>query len=143
MGTNYYATVGGDPCKTCGHDPDACEYHIGKSSMGWVFSLHVEPDDPDHPHTWAQWLKLLEQPGTTIEDEYGAPWTLEEFRSTVEKRERAQGWETKPYGYNSWHDFHQANGSMEGPKGLLRGQLSSHVAAHGEGTWDLVTGSFS
>lgn len=40
MGTNYYVRL--NPCECCGRYN---EYHIGKSSMGWCFSLHIEPNE--------------------------------------------------------------------------------------------------
>ena len=40
MGTNYYLT---EDCECCGRAfPDL---HIGKSSGGWCFSLHVIPSE--------------------------------------------------------------------------------------------------
>lgn len=38
MGTNYYLHSQ-DPCEHCGRSYP--ELHIGKSSAGWVFALHV------------------------------------------------------------------------------------------------------
>lgn len=54
MGTNYYAEYQ-PPCPTCGRqDPPL---HIGKSSAGWCFSLHVIPELGlnDWPE-WEAWL---------------------------------------------------------------------------------------
>lgn len=40
MGTNYY--IKSEPCSHCKRaDPDL---HIGKSSFGWAFALHVVAD---------------------------------------------------------------------------------------------------
>ena len=41
MGTNYYLHKK-PPCEACGHEP--APLHIGKSSGGWCFSLHVIPE---------------------------------------------------------------------------------------------------
>jgi hypothetical protein len=46
-------------------------------------------------------------------------------------------------GYRTWTEFHHANHSQPGPKGLLRHQVGDHCVAHGEGTWDLIPGEFS
>ncbi len=66
MGTNYYLKTAA-PCPTCGHEQEPL--HIGKSSGGWVFSLHVDPDAGlcDLPDWESRWAK----PGATITDEYG------------------------------------------------------------------------
>ncbi len=42
MGTNYYLHEKPD-CECCGRPFEAL--HIGKSSSGWCFSLHVMPED--------------------------------------------------------------------------------------------------
>lgn len=39
MGMNYYVEY--DLCKHCGR---VDRYHIGKSSYGWAFTLHIEPE---------------------------------------------------------------------------------------------------
>ncbi len=66
MGTNYYIknTI---ECPECGQ-PKAADYHIGKSSAGWCFSLHVDPENgindlKDVKRLWAY---------KTIKDEYGS-----------------------------------------------------------------------
>jgi hypothetical protein len=40
MGTNYYVAY--DYCRHCGRFDE--EFHIGKSSAGWCFSLRVYED---------------------------------------------------------------------------------------------------
>lgn len=42
MGTNYYLHTKPD-CECCGRGFEPL--HIGKSSGGWCFSLHVMPED--------------------------------------------------------------------------------------------------
>ncbi len=39
MGTNYYLRK--SKCKECGNEE---EIHIGKSSFGWTFALHIYPE---------------------------------------------------------------------------------------------------
>lgn len=89
--------------------------HIGKSSAGWAFSLHVIPSLG--LTSWEAWLDHLSKPDVLIENEYGEVLTLEEFRSRVENRSH--------------------------PNGLLRHNLDRHCIAHGEGSWDLIQGEFS
>ena len=50
MGTNYYLhRPRTNECEHCGRADEAPPLHIGKSSSGWCFSLHVRrADDPEH-----------------------------------------------------------------------------------------------
>lgn len=142
MGTNYYLHEKGehDPCSTCGHVKDAPEpLHIGKSSAGWCFSLHVEPNDPEHPQTLAEWQERWSKPEARIVDEYSASIDPDEMLSIITKRSWPK--QETPLGYRSWAEFHAANHSTAGPAGLLRHTYM--CVAHGEGTWDLISGEFS
>jgi len=137
MGTNYYWYEKG-PCECCGRS----DYgrHIGKSSGGWCFALHVYPDDG----IW----KLLDWEDKwetgVIFDEYGRELSKGEMLQVITERERELPWEDKPYGYESWQEFHARNQSEKGPNGLLRHRLDDRFAiAHGPGTWDLLIGEFS
>lgn len=134
MGTNYYHTVKTNECAACGrHDGEPV--HIGKSSAGWCFSLHVMPDegicDLD------DWRKRWEA-GGEIRDEYGEVVTTEEMLRII--TERGPGPEKVPTGYESWADFHRSNRSTHGPNGMLR---HGHRSTPGAGTWDLCPYSFS
>jgi hypothetical protein len=124
MGTNYYIQRG--VCPHC--DKPEFEFHIGKSSMGWAFTMHVYPDgDPswketqgnDPPKTWEEWKAELAKEGTRIVDEYRRALPLEEFRSIVE--DRAEGWHCQ----------------------LIRHEIDGRCVGYGEGTWDYVVGDFS
>jgi hypothetical protein len=138
MGTNYYE-VAQPACPHCGRDHD--QLHIGKSSAGWCFSLHVIP--AMNLNDWPDWESRLSD-GRPIEDEYGKRITLAELREIVTDRGRdGRDWEQSPYGYPSWPEFHRRNHSQPGPKGLLRHQLSRWCVGHGAGTWDLLPGEFS
>lgn len=79
MGTNFYAHV--DPCGECGHA--ATVVHIGKSSRGWVFSLHVGGDAPEHLRGWTTFLK---RKGVVIKDEYSRVVSLEDLLEIITKR---------------------------------------------------------
>ena len=142
MGTNYYWIKVQPPvCQHCGRSDEVERLHIGKSSAGWCFALHVIPelgiaDLPD-------WEKLWAEPGSAIVDEYDKPVTVDEMRAVIMARARNKDWNEAPYGYPSWERFHQENYSEQGPVGLLRHRLGPHCVAHGAGTWDCLPGEFS
>lgn len=143
MGTNYYLKREPNVCPACHHDSGPPALHIGKSSGGWCFSLHVEPSDPDHPHDLDEWRKLFKTPGSLIEDEYGEQLTSDKMLQIITERSRPVH-EEKPYGYSSWEEFHRRNRSVPGPNGLVRHSADGgHCVGHGSGTWDLITGYFS
>ena len=82
MGTNYYWSEEAcqSPCKHCrGGD----RLHIGKSSGGWCFSLHVIPYEGIN--TLDDWKAKFALPGSEIVDEYGTRLTAEEM-GLVEKQ---------------------------------------------------------
>lgn len=85
MGTNYYIKTGRKikrTCPTCNHTHlEEEKYHIGKSSWGRYFTLHV---DREHHltdlKTWLAFLKkALRKPKSGIFDEYGEAVTLEDM----------------------------------------------------------------
>lgn len=148
MGTNY--TLYRTPlkrCECCGHIEEPSfdnQLHIGKSSGGWVFSLHVIPELGIHD--LPDWVPLFEQ--GTIKDEYGAVVTPEEMMKIITERSWPhRNWETDDWhcyrAYRDEADFHQKNHSLRGPNGLLRHQLGRWCTKHGEGTWDCIPGDFS
>lgn len=144
MGTNFYLHREPKVCHTCGHDSGPPPLHIGKSSGGWCFSLHVEPSDPDHPHDLDGWITLFNAPTARIEDEYGEVLTPEAMLSRITERSWEREWNKTPYGYSSWEEFHARNGSQPGPNGLVRHKIDGrHCIGHGSGTWDLIPGYFS
>jgi hypothetical protein len=136
MGTNYYFSKEA-ACPTCGHDRGDL-LHIGKSSAGWCFSLHVIPDSG--LNSLEDWEHLF--PDGYIRDEYGQHISPAGMSDVIRNRGRARKPE-RPLGYESWDDFHRVNQSEPGPKGLLRHRLGTHCVGHGEGTWDLIPGEFS
>ncbi len=141
MGTNYYLYQKPD-CESCGRPHESL--HIGKSSGGWCFSLHVIPEKGIH--TLEDWQKLWEQPQAIIKNEYGEIVSPKQMLEWITGRQgRAQwkgGWSFEPY-YSSESEFHERNNSERGPNGLLRHRLGRYCVAHGEGTWDYITGEFS
>lgn len=139
MGTNYYLIERKNICPTCGR-ADEKELHIGKSSAGWCFSLHVIPEEG--LNNLADWEKRFFLDGITeIKNEYHELVSKKEMLSIIADRSWKE--QESPYGYRDWADFHRSNYSTAGPKGLVRHAIGSHCIGHGEGTWDLVTGEFS
>lgn len=137
MGTNYYVKT--NDCKCCGRND---EKHIGKSSGGWAFALHVYPEDGIN--NLDDWLKILSANPNSIKDEYEKSISLEELVSIITER-KWEGFPFRlvPFGYFSWRDFHEKNNSEEGPNGLLRHRLGNDCVSHGSGTWDCIVGEFS
>lgn len=132
MGTNYYLYK--DVCPTCSHPKE--KLHIGKSSGGWVFLIQIYPER--ELNNLNAWKKLINEPNQVIKDEYGIVVTPEELFGCIENR-KGNGFDDKPWGYDSWEDVHYGNHSEEGPNGLLRG--CNHI--RGEGTYDYYEGEFS
>jgi hypothetical protein len=111
MGTNYYLEER-LPCTCCGRPYDTL--HIGKSSAGWVFSLHVIPGEIE---TLDQWKDRWSKEGVRIVNEYGNTLTPDDMLQVITQRSH--------------------------PKGLLRHDLDSRSFGRGEGTWDYRLGEFS
>lgn len=140
MGTNYYLHDN-TMCSACGrgHEPR----HIGKSSIGWCFSLHVIPED--NINSLDDWMVLLGRQGSRIVDEYGTEIDSAGMIEIITNRKGIKGWDEIdwPYGgYAHEKDFHERNNSEKGPNGLLRHKIGSHCIGHGDGTWDLIAGEF-
>lgn len=136
MGDNYYLYE--NACDKCGRGDEPL--HIGKSSAGWCFSLHVEPDMKlrDLP----DWVERWSQPGVIIKDEYGHTLSPEDMLLVITARhwDNTKKWWT---GYESEQDFHIRNHSEPGPNGLLRHRIGQYCLSHGSGTWDCIAGEFS
>lgn len=66
MGTNYYLQEK-PPCDKCGREFE--RLHIGQSSAGWCFALHVIPELGIN--NLADWKKRWEEHPSVIRDEYG------------------------------------------------------------------------
>jgi len=116
MGTNYYVTVA---------DRNE-ELHIGKSSMGWVFSLRIHPDH--NITTLYDWMPIMLDNQNTIRDEYGQHITADEMLRTITVRSRNES--------VNWSDADWSmNRAEPGPNNLVRGKASND-RTHGEGTWD-------
>lgn len=140
MGTNYY--LHRNTCDHCGRSDEPM--HIGKSSGGWCFSLHVIPehninDLPDWEREWANGI---------IKNEYGDTLLAIEMRDHIIERCGSTPWEEHTYGngpleYVSEAVMLKSNHAERGPNNLLRNQIGDHCIGHGAGTWDLIEGYFS
>jgi hypothetical protein len=140
MGTNYYLDRG--VCDKCGRGDAGEKLHIGKSSAGWCFSLHVIPEQ--NINTLEDWKREFATGRIRIRDEYDKDVSVEEMLTEIE--DRLWGTPRQFAGYRDEADFHQRNGSEPGPNGLVRhriGRSFGRCVAHGEGTWDYIVGEFS
>ena len=131
MGTNYYLMTG--HCESCGRADDK---HIGKSSGGWCFSLHVYPDE--QINTLDDWRRLWVT--APIRNEYGERVPVEEMERIVTER---KPWPTAS-GQDQPAQWYRDNHAAPGPNGFARHAIEpGHCVGHGEGTWDYIVGEFS
>jgi hypothetical protein len=129
MGTNYYLRE--DACQHCGRSDE--RLHIGKSSAGWCFALHVIPEEGINSlDDWRiRWTK------GRIFDEYGTEVSPDDLNDRITHRGRAEpsGWTPRDYAENH---------AEPGPNNMARHKIDGrHCVGHGEGTWDLIAGEFS
>lgn len=98
MGTNHYWRPPSEKCPTCGHDPVE-EVHLGKSSMGWVYTLQAFPD-----LGITTLDQVVERMGDTpaIFDEYGRQLSLEKWLVVVRDRLHSDGTVTSLL-YDPWY----------------------------------------
>ena len=131
MGTNYYFHSD-KQCKECGREVEGV--HIGKSSGGWCFSLHVMPEEGIN--TWKDWLDMFANyKDSYIRDEYGQLIKLPEMISIVAERK----WNSR----RSWSKKDLVDNHAEpGPNGLVRHKVDGHCVGHGDGTYDYIKGGF-
>lgn len=137
VSTNYYLLI--DTCPHCGRCDEENRLHIGKSSGGWCFSLHVMPERDIHDLD--DWLPLLDT--GQIVDEYGEKVTIQELLDVITNRHWTD-WEQcnwEQCNHDEAH-FHERNNSERGPNGLLRHQIGRYCVKHGAGTWDCLNGYF-
>lgn len=152
MGTNYHLIK---KCSSCNHEE---KLHIGKSSAGWCFALHVYPKSENKQieekvignfikrdivieslYDWKKWFNNLDW---RIFNEYGAELYPSEIIEIITNRYWKVHKEV-PELYKSWEDFHNKNQSESGPNNLMRARINERCIGHGEGTWDLMVGEFS
>jgi len=135
MGTNYYLEQ--KPCFFCGRPNEP--KHIGKSSCGWVFMLHIYPKEGIND--LEDWIPLFDQ--CVIRNEYNEIVPPQDMIKTITERQGNINFSRTPISYYSWEHFHDVNGSVEGPNNLLRNKIGMFCVKHGEGTWDCISREFS
>jgi hypothetical protein len=130
MGTNYYLHT-----KVCPHCQKPAEIlHIGKSSAGWCFALHVDPEKGIHD--FSDWKERFSAEDSKIFDEYGAEVPVDIMLSNITNRT----WDEKDHS----EDWYKNNSAVHGPRGLSRSAIDgSHCIGHGFGTYDYIIGEFS
>jgi hypothetical protein len=88
VGTNYYYYPGGErACPYC--QQEAPRLHIGKSSVGWNFSLRIYPERGIVG--LEDWKEIWSRPPGAIFDEHGRPVTVEEMLPRITERQRPEG----------------------------------------------------
>lgn len=109
MGTNYYwhSRI----CDCCGRSDVA---HIGKSSYGWMFALHVIPEEDVNDVN--DWVRRFHEEASVIRNEYDEEISIEEMLRIILER-------------NSTWRRHTVDGR--------------HCLYRGAGTWDAISGEFS
>lgn len=160
MGCNYYIL---EPNKDYDSncpiksktEPKYVKTHLGKSSAGWTFGVHVYPERDIN--TLDDWIAIFQELSIKDElyilDEYGYNLSLVQFLDTVRERSSNSNWgELKKninknpmyISYLSLEHFLEVNQAIKGPNNLLRRRIDkSHCISHGSGTWDHVIGDFS
>ena len=134
MGTNYFISLGSDKtCDHCGHTVEAKKFHIGKSSAGWCFGLHVEPNDKEHPQNLDDWREAFD--AGVITNEYDEVIRADVMIHTITQRTRI----SRDIPPEQWMWDNRA--SM-GPNNLSRHQLDEYCVGHGDGPFDYISGYF-
>lgn len=108
MGMNYYLLE--NCCDKCGRSD---KLHIGKSSWGWAFALHI--DKSENLTCLRDWQERWSKPGVKLVDEEDREVSVGEMERIITKRVNVKR--------------HDVDGR--------------HCIAHGEGTYDLITGYFN
>ena len=151
MGTNYYSVSREIDLEKVGAEgglgtfsevrranPDGV-LHVGKSSLGWCFSLHVIPERGIN--TLTDWVEIFIDPERVLVDEYLDEVGLVEMMRIITARSKAE-----PVMWDA--DTMARNHAEPGPNNLVRHRLDLEergqgCVRHGEGTWDYITGEFS
>jgi len=155
MGLNFYLVYNekiDSICPCCEHKTTKDkELHLGKSSNGWTFALHVYPEQGIH--TWGDVLYEALQAtgkGGWIKDEYGTEVEIDMFVDIVTERSSHYTIEHNiaiATAYNIWYkdvaDFLRKKEAVAGPNNLLRPKIGNGCIGHGDGTYDYLVGEFS
>lgn len=133
MGTNYYVYIPNEDVTKVGE-----QLHIGKSSVGWVFSLRVHFDKGIN--TLYDWLPVFLNNRNVITDEYGSNITADEMLQRIACRSMPQppvNWTEREW---------ELNDAEPGPNNLVRARTrdinQNGGCWHGEGTWNYCNYDF-
>lgn len=89
MGTNYfYETAARDICPACGRGGEIESLHIGKSSAGWAFALHILPER--NIRSLGDWQRVWAA-GGQIRDEYGEYVSVPQMLKEITERTHPRG----------------------------------------------------
>ena len=142
MGTNYYSVKRGveeldsDAFWALRDEDSDQTLHIGKSSAGWCFSLHVIPERGIN--TLTDWIRVFIDPERVIVDEYRTLVDLSQIMRVITARGRKDPctWDQERLDMNY---------AEPGPNNLVRHKIDTEngCIGHGDGTWDYITGRFS
>jgi len=156
MGTNYYLVYNekiDSICPCCEHKTTKDkELHLGKSSNGWTFALHVYPEQGIH--TWGDVLYEALQAtgkGGWIKDEYGTEVEIDMFVDIVTERGSDNTIDevvekNNRLGFSTVESVRYClayNMAVRGPNNLLRCKIGNGCIGHGDGTYDYIVGEFS
>lgn len=135
MGKNYYVKFL-DRCQMC--NQERTRLHIGKSSDGWCFQLHVIPE-MQIGSLW-DWVTVWSQPSAYIEDEMGKHVLAGEMLKVILVR----GFPGAPPPSEEWQ---KDNSAQNGPRGMARTlydgtRCMGHAEGHEDAPYDLVAGDF-
>lgn len=158
MSTNFYLIYNelvDTECPCCGHIvQEKRKRHLGKSSGGWCYSLHVYPEEGlDTFDDMKNHVEDVCSDGGRIEDEYGNILThTEEWVDIVTIRKGKYSPEEivkinntlTGTAYRDSQHFLDKNHAIIGSNNLLRHKIDGrYCIGHGSGTWDYLVGDFS
>lgn len=139
MGTNYF--LHSPACPHCGKEDEPL--HLGKSSGGWCFGLHVYPEKGlnNWQDIWGMLHASIEEKDYEIKNEYGDIVQLAEFFTIVWDRKALRA---KPLDSELDRKWLETNHAIPGSFGLARHALyPGHCIGHGKGPFDYIIGEFS
>jgi len=133
MGTNYYLVT-----------EDGNRLHIGKSSFGWCFALHVMPwMGLNSLNDWT--LYVCNNPGCVVMDEYDRIMSFGELCHLIVTKNCNVSDHLNvlhPDRGAAAEFFYESNNAQRGPNKLVRHKIGFGCVGH-EANWDLIEGEFS
>ena len=137
MGINYYFHMEmPPPCECCGRPYEKLYYHIGKSSAGWYFALHIDPSK--NLNSFTDWVAFLSSAEGVIKNEYRDEISLKQMLSIITNR---RGYK-KPFSKNA--EWYNINNAEPAEYNLVRARIDGQFCVgHGDGTFDYMQGDFS